>query len=79
MPLVIADVHPSSDKRQIIRGLTWVRALLPTSCVQGADIMMIIARNEEANLLEGTSSEQCAQKSVKTMLECLFTVYYRNV
>jgi len=39
---VIAHVHPPGDvNRSIIRGLPKLRALLLTSCVQGADIMMI--------------------------------------
>ena len=47
---VIEHVHPPGDVNQSIRGLPYLRALLPTSCVQGADIMMIIDRNEGANL-----------------------------
>jgi len=43
---VIAHVHPPGDVNRSIRGLPKLRALLPTSCVQGADIMMIIDRNE---------------------------------
>ena len=44
------NVHPPGDLNQSIRGLPKLRALLPTSCVQGTDIMMIIDRNKEANL-----------------------------
>ena len=38
------------DVNRSIRGLPYLRALLPPSCVQGADIMMIIDRNKGANL-----------------------------
>ena len=45
-----AHVHPPGDVNQSIRGLPKLRVLLPTSCVQGANIMMINDRNEGANL-----------------------------
>jgi len=46
---MIAHVHHPGDVNRSIRGLPKLRALLPTSCVQGADILMIIDRNEGAN------------------------------
>ena len=44
---VLAHVHPPGDVNRSIRGLPSLRALLPTSCVQGADIMMIIDRKRD--------------------------------
>jgi len=39
---VIVHVHPAGDVNRSIGGLPKLQALLPTSCVHGADIMMII-------------------------------------
>jgi len=63
---VITHVHPPGDVNRSIRASPKLRALLPTSCVQGVDIMMIIDRNEGAKSLEeATFPEQCAKKSVR--------------
>ena len=72
---LIAHVHPPGDVNWSICGLPWLRVLLPTSCVQGAYIMMIIDRNEEANLWRKQLFWNNAQKnlSVTIMSDCLST------
>ena len=69
IPPAIAHVHPPSDVHWTIRGLTQLRALLPTSCVQGADIMMIIDWNKEANLwrrLFGNNAQKNTSLTIMT-------------
>ena len=65
---VIAHVHPPGDVNRSIRGLPYLRALLPTSCVQGADIMMLIDRNEGENLWRRQLFRNNAQKNLSVTI-----------
>jgi len=66
--LVIAHMHPPGDMNRSIRGLPQLRALLPTSCVQGANIMMIIDRNGEANLWRRQLFRNNAQRNLSVTI-----------
>jgi len=63
-----SHVHPPGDVNRSNRGLPYLRALLPTSCVQGADIMMIIDRNEGANLWRRQLFRNNAQKNLSVTI-----------
>jgi len=65
---LIAHVHPPGDVNRSIRGLLKLRVLLPTSCVQGADIMMIIDRNEGENLWRRKLFRNNAQKNLSVTI-----------
>jgi len=65
---VLVHVHPPGDVNRSGRGLPKLRRLLPTSCVQGADIMMIIGRNEGANLWRRQLFRNNAQKNLSVTI-----------
>jgi len=65
---VIAHVYPPGDVNWSIRGLPLLQAVLPTSCVQGADITMIINRNEKAHLCRRQLFRNNAPKNLSVMI-----------
>ena len=65
---VVAHVHPPGDVNRSIRALPKLRALLPTSCVEGADIMIIIDRNQGANLWRRQLFRNNAQKNLSVTI-----------